>query len=137
MHAPVRLASYALLLAKQGHTQWRPDMIYFDNTNLLRSVNYYVQQLFGQNSGDVYLPTTVAATATRTNHNATNPAASGVRSAKTGDLILKLVNVDAKPVPAQITLEETLVSNPKRRAPCCPATQKRSTPSRIREASCR
>ena len=31
----VRLASYAPLLPRQNHTQWRPDMIYFDHTNLL------------------------------------------------------------------------------------------------------
>lgn len=55
----VRLTSYAPLLAKQGRTQWRPDLIYFDNVSITRSVNYYVQQLFSLNQGDVYLPTTV------------------------------------------------------------------------------
>jgi len=56
----VRLASYAPLLARQGHTQWLPDLIYFDNTTVSPSVNYYVQQLFSRNQGDVYLPTTVS-----------------------------------------------------------------------------
>lgn len=55
----VRLSSYAPLLAKQGHTQWRPDMIYFDNVSITPSINYYVQQLFSVNRGDAYLPTTV------------------------------------------------------------------------------
>jgi len=53
----VRLASYAPLLAKRGHTQWRPDLIYFDNVSVTPSINYYVQQLFSENSGDTYLPT--------------------------------------------------------------------------------
>lgn len=52
----VRLASYAPLLCKEQHVNWRPDLIYFDNTRVIRSVNYYVQQLFSQNQGDAYLP---------------------------------------------------------------------------------
>ncbi len=55
----VRLASYAPLLSKQGRTQWRPDMIYFDNVSITRSLNYYVQQMFDLNQGDVYHPTTI------------------------------------------------------------------------------
>lgn len=55
----VPFASYAPLLAKQGRTQWNPDLIYFSNTKIAPTVNYYVQQLFSQNGGDVYLPTTV------------------------------------------------------------------------------
>jgi len=55
----VRFSSYAPLLAKQGHTQWRPDLIYFDNTSITPSANYYVQQMFSLNSGSVYLPTAV------------------------------------------------------------------------------
>ena len=56
----VHLSSYAPLLAKKGHTQWNPDLIYFDNTSVAPTVNYYVQQLFGHHSGDAYLPTTVS-----------------------------------------------------------------------------
>jgi alpha-N-arabinofuranosidase len=84
----VRLASYAPLLAKQGRTQWRPDMIYFNNTELLRSANYYVQQLFGQNSGNVFLLPALTT-------SATNLAVSCVRDAAAGVVILKLVNLGA------------------------------------------
>ena len=55
----IRLASYAPLLAKNKRTQWRPDMIYFDNTTVSPSVNYQVQKLFGHNAGDACLPTKV------------------------------------------------------------------------------
>lgn len=99
----VRLASYAPLLAKQGHTQWRPDLIYFNNTNVLRTANYYVQQLFSQNHGDVYLPTLSS------NTSSTNAgiqlAASCVRDTKTGELILKLVNANSFALPARINFE--------------------------------
>lgn len=57
----VRMASYAPLLARQHHTQWNPNLIYFNNTTVCPTVNYYVQQLFGRNQGDVYLPTEVSA----------------------------------------------------------------------------
>jgi alpha-L-arabinofuranosidase len=31
--------------------QWKPDMIWFDNLNVVRTPNYYVQQMYAQNSG--------------------------------------------------------------------------------------
>jgi alpha-L-arabinofuranosidase len=56
----VHLASYAPLLGKLGRTQWNPDLIYFNNDTVYPTVNYYVQQLYGNNSGDTYLPNTVS-----------------------------------------------------------------------------
>jgi len=88
----VSMASYAPLLAKEGHTQWNPDLIYFNNTTVKPTVNYYVQQLYGQNSGDSYLYTNV-----KLSDNSENltkrVAASAVHDSKTGDLIIKLVNL--------------------------------------------
>ncbi|MDX3243202.1 alpha-L-arabinofuranosidase C-terminal domain-containing protein [Streptomyces sp. ME18-1-4] len=55
----VRMASYAPLLAKRDHTQWLPDLIYFDNTNVWTTLNYHVQQMHSLNSGDTALPVTV------------------------------------------------------------------------------
>jgi alpha-L-arabinofuranosidase len=57
----VLMASYAPLFAKVGHDQWHPDLIWFDNTRVLLTPNYYVQRQFAQNRPDVYLPTTVEA----------------------------------------------------------------------------
>lgn len=93
----VHLSSYAPLLARQGRTQWRPDMIYFDNARLLRSANYYVQQMFGQNAGDIYLPAGLA-------QGATNLTVSCVKDSKSGDVMLKLVNVSSNAVPIQVNL---------------------------------
>jgi alpha-L-arabinofuranosidase len=56
----VHLASYAPLLGKLGHTQWNPNLIYFDNSSVFPTVNYHVQQLYGNNVGDTYLPNTVS-----------------------------------------------------------------------------
>lgn len=86
----VHMASYAPLLAKLGHTQWTPDLIYFTNTKVAPTINYYVQQMFGANAGDIYLPVTVGDA-----RQATGLAFSAVRDSKSGDLILKMVNSDA------------------------------------------
>jgi len=87
----VQFASYAPLLARRGHTQWIPDMIYFDSDNVYPTANYYVQMLFGQNSGDRYLDSQLDAP------EATKLTASTVLDSKSGDLIVKIVNGDDEP----------------------------------------
>jgi alpha-L-arabinofuranosidase len=52
----VRMASYAPLFAHVDGWQWTPDLIWVDNLRVLRTPNYYVQQLFSRNRGDVVLP---------------------------------------------------------------------------------
>lgn len=47
----VQLATYAPLFAHVDAWQWKPDMIWFDNLSVVRTPNYYVQQMFAQNSG--------------------------------------------------------------------------------------
>ena len=49
--------TYAPLFAHVEGWQWRPDLIWFDNLNSVRSVNYYVQQLYGMNVGTNVLTT--------------------------------------------------------------------------------
>lgn len=91
----VHMASYAPLLAKKGNTNWNPDLIYFDNTGVYPTVNYYVQQLFSSNTGDVYISDVV----TFERKKDSTLAASCVKDTKTGDIIVKLVNAggtDAK-----------------------------------------
>jgi alpha-N-arabinofuranosidase len=107
----VRLASYAPLLAKQGHMQWKPDMIYFNNTNIVRTANYYVQQMFAQNQGDVYLTNKVtddsspsADTAKSDGGAKPDFAVSLVRDSRTGDLIIKLVNASSASRPLRVDL---------------------------------
>lgn len=51
----VTMAAYAPLLAKVGSTQWTPDLIFFDNTKVCGTPSYYVQKMFSENKGSVYL----------------------------------------------------------------------------------
>jgi len=50
----VVMTSYAPLFAKKNHHSWDPDMIYFDNQRAYLTCSYYVQQMFGQSSGQYY-----------------------------------------------------------------------------------
>lgn len=87
----VSLTSYAPLLAKEGFTQWNPDLIYFNNTEVKPTVSYYVQKLYGQNSGDEYLPSFVKLSNER-DAVKKRIAVSVVKDSKTNDYIVKMVN---------------------------------------------
>ena len=50
----VAMTSYAPLFAKKTNTNWNPDLIYFDNDRPYLTCSYYVQQMFGQSSGNYY-----------------------------------------------------------------------------------
>ena len=101
----VAMTSYAPLLAKDGRTQWNPDLIYFSNTDVRPTVGYYTQQLFSLNSGTEYIPADVTI-------EAASPAAarrvgvSVVTDAETGDIILKMVNLLPAAVDAAVSLPQ-------------------------------
>jgi len=88
----VEMASYAPLFAKEGHTQWNPDLIYFNPTEVKPTVGYWVQKLFGNNAGDEYIPATATISAGNEKVRA-RIAHSIVSDAATGDYIVKLVNL--------------------------------------------
>lgn len=50
----VAMTSYAPLFAKKHHESWNPDLIYFDNSNVILTCSYYVQQMFGTTAGNYY-----------------------------------------------------------------------------------
>lgn len=102
----VEMASYAPLLAKEGHIQWNPDMIYFNNHSVTLTPGYYAQQMCGQNSGDSCL-------ASRLQVYGDEPeqlrvASSVVRDSKSGDMIIKLVNM----LPVGVTLHLQMDQEP-------------------------
>ena len=48
----VKMACYAPLLCHREYENWKPDMVWFDNDKVCRSVNYEVQKLFMNHQGD-------------------------------------------------------------------------------------
>ena len=99
----VTMTSYAPLLAKEGHTQWNPDLIYFNNTEVKPTVGYYAQQMYGQNVGSEYIASSVTLDNTQ-DAVEKRIGVSVVRDGKTGDMIVKLVNLLPVAVNAQVEL---------------------------------
>ncbi|QSB28793.1 alpha-L-arabinofuranosidase C-terminal domain-containing protein [Flavobacterium sp. CLA17] len=88
----VTMASYAPLLAREKHTQWNPDLIYFTGNEVKPTVNYFVQKLYGQNPGDIYLQRKIKLSDTN-NEVHKRIGVSVVQDNASGDLIVKLVNM--------------------------------------------
>ncbi|MCC8088020.1 MAG: carbohydrate binding domain-containing protein [Rikenellaceae bacterium] len=85
----VYMATYAPLFAHLDAWQWRPDLIWFDNFDVVLTPNYYVQQMYGQNPGTHVVPLTVDGNPL-TGQN--NLYGSAVIDKNTGEVIIKLVN---------------------------------------------
>ena len=93
----VEMASYAPLFSKYGHSQWeRADMIWFDNEQVVLTPNYYVQQLFSRNKGDVYLENSLTGDESL--------AVSTTLDRAAGELIVKLVNAGDKPQSVKLSV---------------------------------
>ena len=101
----VRMASYAPLFAHADAWQWRPDLIWFDNLRVAGTPNYYVQQLFSRNRGDVVLPVVVDLPAPPAGGGQLSVFASASRDDQAGEIILKVVNVETGPVHASVHLQ--------------------------------
>jgi len=113
----VVMSSYAPLLAKEGHTSWNPDLIYFNNKEVKPTANYFVQRAYGQNAGDKYVYSDLQASYTSTDGKLTLQSdrlteyidKSVVIDSRTGDLIIKVVSLLPKETDLNIALgEETL-----------------------------
>jgi len=107
----VSMASYAPMLAKEGHTQWNPDLIYFTNTEVKPTVGYEVQKLYGTHAGDTYLPAQI---------DIDNPAEavkkriaySIVKDTKQKDLFIKIVNLLPVKVNTKLELSGVKLQSP-------------------------
>lgn len=107
----VEMTSYAPLLAKEGHTQWNPDLIYFNNTEVKPTVGYYTQQMYGQNAGTQYITSHV----TLSNGQEAVRKRVGISVVKdeaTGDHIVKLVNLLPVEVSSTVKLKGIDLQNP-------------------------
>ena len=95
----VAMTSYAPLFAKKDATNWNPDLIYFDNERPYLTCSYYVQQMFGQSSGQYYYGDCVDI------QDASNlQGQSVILNVKTRRLYVKLCNASADAKKANINL---------------------------------
>jgi alpha-L-arabinofuranosidase len=105
----VRMASYAPLFGNLEAWQWTPNLIWVNSLNLYLTPNYYVQQLFSCNRGDVVLPVLLSGIAT-SNSGIQTLYASAVRDDPAGEIILKVVNPGGTSLTGNIRLAATEVA---------------------------
>ena len=95
----VCMTSYAPLFARKNATNWNPDLIYFDNERPFLTCSYYVQQMFGQSSGQYYYGNCVTFT-----DGTELQGQSVILNVKTRQLFVKLCNASGEAKTANIDL---------------------------------
>ena len=95
----VVMTSYAPLFARKNATNWNPDLIYFDNERPFLTCSYYIQQMFGQSSGNYYYGDCV-----KIDGQTDLQEQSVVLNTKTRQLFVKLCNAGADAKKASIDL---------------------------------
>jgi alpha-L-arabinofuranosidase len=110
----VQMATYAPLFAHVDGWQWRPDMIWYDNLRMFKSVSYYVQQMYAMNKGTNVLQLTTADPADPKGKKQVPVGgqegmdglfASSVYDSTTGDVIIKIINTSKQEQPVTVNLQ--------------------------------
>ncbi len=92
----VHMATYAPLFAHVEGWQWRPDMIWYDNLRMFRSVSYYVQQMYATYKGTNVLPLTMDKKPVAGQDGQDGLFASAVWDKQTQETIVKVVNTSGE-----------------------------------------
>ena len=88
----VYMTAYAPLFAHVEGWQWRPDLIWYDNTRMFKSCSYYVQQMYATNKGTHVLTTTMDKQFVAGQEGQDGLFASSVFDKNTGEIIVKVIN---------------------------------------------
>lgn len=100
----VHMATYAPLFAHVEGWQWRPDMIWYDNNNSVRTASYYVQQLFSENKGTNVVPLTMDKKNVTGAEGQNGLFASAVYDKDRKEYIVKVANTSSEPQELNIKL---------------------------------
>jgi alpha-N-arabinofuranosidase len=98
----VRMASYAPLLAHLDAWQWAPNLIWFDNLRSFGTPSYYVQKIFGTNTGTRIVPVTIDGEVAAARHGL---YASASLDGRTNEIVVKVVNSEAVTKPVRLAVE--------------------------------
>ena len=99
----VTLSCYAPLFGHEEAWQWRPNLIWFDNLQSYGTANYYVQKLFSLHRGDRRLAAKIE-NAPAIDASKQGLHASATLDEKSGEVIIKVVNITEGAVAATIAL---------------------------------
>ena len=98
----VYMASYAPLFAHVDAWQWRPDLIWFDNTRVVGTPNYYVQKLFSNHRGTHIIPILSEGNVITGKDSL---YASATIDKSTNEIFIKVVNTSSKQIPFELNIE--------------------------------
>ncbi|WP_300699883.1 alpha-L-arabinofuranosidase C-terminal domain-containing protein [Bacteroides sp.] len=101
----VHMATYAPLFAHVEGWQWRPDMIWYDNLQSVRTVSYYVQQLYSTCKGTNVLPLTMDKKPLTGAEGQNGLFASAVYDADKHEIIVKVANTSDKSQTLNLTFD--------------------------------
>ncbi len=101
----VHMATYAPLFAHVEGWQWRPDMIWFDNLNSVRTASYYVQQLYALYKGTNVLPLTIDKKPVTGAEGQNGLFASAVYDKGKNEIIVKVANTSDKVQPLILRID--------------------------------
>ena len=88
----VQMTSPAPLFAHVDGWQWRPDQIWYDNTDMFKTVSYYVQQMYATNAGTNVLSLTMDKKPVANQTGQNGLFASAAFDNKTNEVIIKIAN---------------------------------------------
>ena len=106
----VYMTTPAPLFAHVHGWQWRPDQIWYDQTQMFRTVSYYVQQLYATNKGTHVLSLTTPAgkkgvpVAGQEGQNGL--FASACYDKEAGEVVVKVVNTSKQMQPIRLNLKD-------------------------------
>lgn len=100
----VYMTAYAPLFAHVEGWQWRPDLIWYDNLRMFKSVSYYVQQMYAMNKGTNVLLMTMNKQFIAGQEGQDGLFASSVFDKNTGEVIIKIINTSKTPQPVSVNL---------------------------------
>ena len=102
----VIMSCYAPLMARYGMDQWTPDMIWFDGSRVVRTPNYYIQQMFADFAGTQVLGSRMTDNGTEVSDTSGGLYHVATKAAD-GAICVKIVNVSGEDKDLQLSLEGT------------------------------
>ena len=100
----VHMATYAPLFAHVEGWQWRPDMIWYDNTRMFKSVSYYVQQMYAMNKGTHVLSLLMDKKPVAGQEGQDGLFASSVFDKDANEVVVKVINTSKQAQPVALNL---------------------------------
>ncbi|MBQ3699823.1 MAG: carbohydrate binding domain-containing protein [Prevotella sp.] len=100
----VHMTTPAPLFAHVDGWQWRPDQIWYDQTQMFKTVSYYVQQLYATNAGTHVLSLTMDKKPVANQEGQNGLFASAAYDQQTNEVIIKVANTSRQQQPVQFNL---------------------------------